>query len=314
MMDTFLGGIGMQNMDYELKCINLNMTTPAPKKPQGQFRVAAIREDKCTLESYNRRDFYKISLVTNGWPPCQLYYGSLEPIEIDRPALVLLNPIVPHSWSVPERTIATEGFFCVFDDDFIQASSQLVGISNQLFVEQESPVYFPNQTEQEFLTGLYTSMRMEADTDYNDKEDLFRSYLSLIFHKAIQMRRTENLTHNALSRIATAFLGLLRRQFPVDLPLQPIKLKKASDFADNLAVHVNHLNTAVQKATGKSTSSHISEQLFAEAKSLLSFTRYTVAEIAFGLGFEYQSYFNRFFKKHAGVTPSDFRKYFEKYK
>lgn len=290
------------------------MTTPVPKAPQGQFRIAAIGENKCTLESYNRRDFYKISLITNGSPSCQLYYGSLEPIEVDGPALVLIDPMVPHSWTVPERTIPTEGFFCVFDDNFIKASSQLVGVANRVFAAQESPVYFPDQAEQQFLTDLYARMRIEADTDYNDKEDLFRSYLSLIFHKALQMRRTENLANNALSRIATAFVGLLKRQFPVDLPLQPIKLKKASDFADSLAVHVNHLNTAVQKATGKSTTAHISEQLFAEAKALLSFTGYTVAEIAFGLGFEYQSYFNRFFKKYAGVTPSDFRKRFEKYK
>ncbi|WP_316825475.1 helix-turn-helix domain-containing protein [Pedobacter miscanthi] len=290
------------------------MTSSVVKKSNGQFRIAAIGENSCTLASYNRRDFYKISLVTDGWPPCQLYYGSHDPIEIDQPALVVIDPIVPHSWFVPERTVTTEGFFCVFDDDFIRASSQLAGIANRLFTAQDSPVYFPDHTELQFLKGLFARMRMEADSDYNDKEDLFRSYLSLIFHQTIQMRRSTNLATSAFSRIANAFIGLLKRQFPVDLPLEPIKLKKASDFADNLAVHVNHLNMVVQKATGKSTTVHISEQLFAEAKSLLSYTSYNIAEIANGLGFEYQSYFNRFFKKHAGVTPSDFRKYFEKYK
>jgi AraC-like DNA-binding protein len=233
---------------------------------------------------------------------------------VDGPALVLLSPVVPHSWIVPERTVPTEGFFCVFDDDFIHASAQLTGLANRLFTAQESPVYFPGKDELQFLAGLFARMRAEAETDYNDKEDLFRSHLSLIFHEAIQIRGTENRVDNGLSRIATAFVGLLKHQFPVDLPLQPIKLKTASDFAGRLAVHVNHLNTAVQKATGKSTTKHISELLFAEAKSLLSFTSYSVAEIAFGLGFEYQSYFNRFFKKYAGVTPSDFRKNFEKYK
>ncbi|MET4141192.1 AraC family transcriptional regulator [Pedobacter sp. UYP1] len=36
----------------------------------------------------------------------------------------------------------------------------------------------------------------------------------------------------------------------------------------------------------------------------LGYTDYTVAEIASGLGYEYQSYFSRFFKKYAGITPS----------
>ncbi len=289
------------------------MYTPASRQPSGQFRVAAIGENKCTLESYNRRDFYKISLVMSG-SPCQLYYGALAPIEVDRPALVSIDPLVPHSWSVPERTIRTEGYFCVFDDDFIRNSSQLSGLANRLFTAQESPVYFPEKEELQFILDLFARMRSDADNDYDDKDDLFRTHLSLIFHETIRMRRTENLANNGFSRIATAFVSLLRGQFPVDLPLRPIKLKKASDFADRLAVHVNHLNAAVHKATGKSTTSHISEQIFAEAKSLLRFTNYSVAEIAFGLGFEYQSYFNRFFRKHAGTTPSDFRKNFEKYK
>lgn len=290
------------------------MKATVQKDSLGQFRVAAIGEDKCTLESYNRRDFYKISLVTNGWPSCQLCYGSLEPIEVDRPALVLLNPIVPHSWTVPDRVIATEGYFCVFDDEFTGSTAQLRALATRLFTGQESPVYFPDESQLHFLVELFARMRTVADTNYREKDDIFRSHLSLIFHEALQIGSVEGLGDSRPSRIATEFAALLRAQFPVDLPLRPIKLKKASDFADQLAIHVNHLNTAVQKATGKSTTTHINEQVFTEARSLLSYTCYSVAEIADGLGFEYQSYFNRFFKKHAGVTPSDFRKNFEKYK
>jgi len=64
----------------------------------------------------------------------------------------------------------------------------------------------------------------------------------------------------------------------------------------------------VQQVTGKSTTTHINLQLLAEAKSLLTNTDWTIAEIASSLGFEYASYFNNFFKKQAGVTPMAFRK------
>lgn len=279
-----------------------------PKENRSQFLVAAVGENKCTLESYNRRDFYKISLVIQGGPPCQLYYGSLAPIEVDRPALVLLNPLVPHSWVVPEREIETEGYFCVFDDKFISSSAQLNGLASQLFNEQLSPVYFPDNEELEFLSVLFKRMRSDSDSQYNDKDNLFRTHLNLIFHEALKMQNTKDRTDKGSSRIVTSFFSLLRKQFPVDLPLQTIKLKTASDFASCLSIHVNHLNTAVRNATGKSTTTHINELLFAEAKSLLSYTSYSIAEITFGLGFEYQSYFTRFFKKYAGTTPSDFRK------
>ncbi|ACU58886.1 helix-turn-helix domain-containing protein [Chitinophaga pinensis] len=289
------------------------MATIMMKKAKGQFRVAGINEGKCTLDSYNRRDFYKISLVTEG-SPCSLRYGSLPDIYVDKPALMLVNPIVPYNWTVPERLIPADGYFCVFNDEFIRASAQLSGLMDRLFTTQESPVYFPDAVTQQFLTGLFIRMRSDADMDYTDKDELYRSHLSLIFHEAIKMRRTTDTAENGIPRVAAEFIRLLNHQFPIDMPLQPISLKKASDYADRIAVHVNHLNMAVQKATGKSTTMHISERLFAEAKSLLSYTEYTLADIAAGLGFEYQSYFNRFFKKYAGVTPSDYRKNFEKYK
>ena len=283
------------------------------KRTAGQFRIAGINEGKCTLESYTRRDFYKISLVTEG-SPCCLRYGSLPEIYVDRPALVFTNPIIPYTWTVPERIVPAEGYFCVFNDEFIRTSAQLSGIADRLFTAQESPVYFPDSHTQGFLNGLFTRMRAESDMDYADKDELFRSHLSLIFHEAIQMRRLEFATDNGIPRVAIEFIRLLSQQFPVDLPLQPITLKKPADFADRIAVHVNHLNMAVQKATGKSTTTHISERIFAEARSLLTYTDYSVADIALGLGFEYQSYFNRFFKKFAGVAPSEYRKNFEKYK
>lgn len=289
------------------------MATIEIKKNAGQFRVAEISEGKCTLESYNRRDFYKISLLITG-SPSSLRYGSLPDIMVDRPALVLVNPIVPYTWTVPERIEQATGYFCVFNDEFLRSSTQLSGVADHLFSTQESPVYFPDSLTEKYLTGLFTRMRADADKDYSDKDELYRSYLSLIFHEAIQMRGAATTMDNPIPRVAAEFIRLLNRQFPVDLPLQAIALKKPADYANRIAVHINHLNTAVQKATGKSTTTHISERLFAEAKSLLSYTDYTVAEIAFGLGYEYQSYFNRFFRKHAGITPSEYRKNFEKYK
>ncbi len=296
-----------------LNCINLHMTKTTLMKNAGQFRIAEINEGKCTLESYNRRDFYKISLVTK-IAPCSLRYGSLPGINVNRPALAFVKPIVHYTWSFPEIMDPPVGYFCVFNDEFLRANPQLSNVADSLFSIDESPVYFPDGLTEKFLVELFIRMRAGADKDYQDKDEFFRSFLSLIFHEAIQMRGFVTTMDNSTPRVAAEFIRLLNRQFPVDLPLQAIALKKPADFANRIAVHINHLNTVVQKATGKSTTRHISERLFAEAKSLLSYTEYTVGEIASALGYEYQSYFNRFFRKHAGITPSEYRRNFEKYK
>ena len=97
---------------------------------------------------------------------------------------------------------------------------------------------------------------------------------------------------DAAKRITSDFLEFLERQFPIESVEHPLQLKTAQDFASNLSVHVNHLNSAVRKITGKSTTTYITDRIILEAKALLQHANWSVAEIAYGLGFEYPTYFN----------------------
>ena len=89
---------------------------------------------------------------------------------------------------------------------------------------------------------------------------------------------------------------------------EPLRLRTAQDFAESLSVHINYLNRAVKEVTGKPTSVQITERITAEAKALLLYTDWSVADIAYGLGFEYPTYFNNYFKRVTGVTPNSLRK------
>ncbi len=270
---------------------------PAP----AQFNVAAIGEGSCTLTSYTRRDFYKITLVIKG-TSC-LQYASRD-IEVDKSALVFSNPMVPYSWdSTGEQPT---GYFCVFTEEFLQAGNRIAGLQdNALFRADGNPVYLLDDAQVEYLSSIFARMRAELDSDYIHKQELLRSHVHLVIHEALKMQPAiaNNTPPNAAARITKIFLTLLERQFPVDSPQHPLLLKKASDYAQRLSVHVNHLNAAVHEVTGKSTTAHINERIVAEAKSLLIHTDWSAAEIAFSLGFEYASYFNNFFKKHTGNTP-----------
>jgi len=103
-------------------------------------------------------------------------------------------------------------------------------------------------------------------------------------------------------------MELLERQFPIDNIKQPLRLRTAQDFAGSLSVHTNYLSRSVKEVTGKSTSVHIAERIAAEAKALLLYTDWSVADIAYGLGFKYPTYFNNYFKRVTGVTPQSLRK------
>lgn len=110
----------------------------------------------------------------------------------------------------------------------------------------------------------------------------------------------------ASQRIAKDFLALLERQFPVK-DQRVIRLRSASQFADHLNIHVNHLNRSLKAALNKTTTQMISERILQEAKFLLRSTTWSVSDISIALGFTEPTHFNNFFRKYAHVNPTKFR-------
>lgn len=84
----------------------------------------------------------------------------------------------------------------------------------------------------------------------------------------------------------------------------------SADYAAALAVTSGHLNRLCQTALGVSASRHIESMTMTEARRLLAFTRLTVAEVGFRLGFNDPPYFSRRFRLATGETPSAYRSRF----
>lgn len=78
-------------------------------------------------------------------------------------------------------------------------------------------------------------------------------------------------------------------------------------LADELAITPVHLNRICRAVAGKSASQLVQEHQLDEARKYLRYTTYSVSEIAYLLAFEYPNYFARFFRKHTGFSPSEFR-------
>jgi AraC-like DNA-binding protein len=114
-------------------------------------------------------------------------------------------------------------------------------------------------------------------------------------------------THNASSRISSLFIELMERQFPIESSQQKLNLRTAKDYADRLAVHVNHLNKVLKENTGKTTTDIISSRIAQEAKILLKQTDWNISEIAYCLGFDEVAHFSNFFKKQTTLAPLRFR-------
>ncbi|WP_316737143.1 helix-turn-helix domain-containing protein [Pedobacter aquatilis] len=272
-------------------------------KLQG-FKAFQIEQDSGDTRTYSRKEFYKICLTTGR---SKIHYSD-KTFEQEGTILFFGNPHIPYSWETISTTYV--GYTILFSEDFFKNSERSESLQQSSFFKiGGTPVLKITEEQRTFLNTIFQKMIAEQESDYVYKDELIRNYISLIIHESLKLEPEENFEQNknASSRLASVFLELLERQFPIETTDTPLKLKTAQNYAQYLNVHINYLNRAVKEITGKSTTTHITERIITEAKALLQHTDWSISEIAYSLGFDYPTYFNNFFKKQTETNPKAFR-------
>ena len=80
-----------------------------------------------------------------------------------------------------------------------------------------------------------------------------------------------------------------------------------SFYADKLCISTRYLSTIVRSVAHSSAKEFIDRAVILEIKMMLQSTDLSVQEIAYRLRFPDQSYLGRFFKKHTGESPTEYR-------
>ncbi len=286
----------------EAQLITTNSDFNAELKLKG-FKV--YKTDSSSVgHTYSRKDFYKINITFGNF----IFHYAERSFETDNIFLFFGNPHIPYSCDALSES--HNGYTCLFTEEFLKPNDRSESLlQSPLFKIGGNPILNLNEVQADAFTQLFKKMLDEQDTAYAYKDEMIRNYINLLIHEALKIQPSENNFKygNASARITSVFLELLERQFPIESANQPLGLKSAQDYAAYLSVHINYLNSAVKETTGKSTTTHISERIIAEAKALLQHTDWNVAEIAYSLGFEYPTYFNNFFKKRTGTVPKSVR-------
>jgi AraC-like DNA-binding protein len=268
------------------------------------FKVYEIDSSFKMQPSCSRWDFFKISINTGH---AVIHYGD-QLIDVDGTFLFFGNPHLRCTIDVFEPT--QNSYACIFTEEFLKIGERSDNLHESPLFKIGSPNVFKlNDLQSHFMKLLFDKIYLEQDSEYAHKDDLIRNYISLIIHEALKIQPSPNVVkhHNAASRITSMFMELLERQFPIESKEQPLRLRTPKDYAQGLSLHINHLNRAVREATGKPITSHITERIISEAKALLQYTDWSIAEVAYSLGFEYPSYFNNYFKRLTGTVPKSIR-------
>ncbi|MEM6893307.1 MAG: AraC family transcriptional regulator [Bacteroidota bacterium] len=267
------------------------------------FKLDEFASAKPKPMPFNRRDYFKISLVKG---KSRVHYAD-KIVEVEKQVVVFSNPQIPYNWEKIDEQLT--GYFCVFTEAFFHQFGDLT--KYPVFQPSGNPVFQLTDEQTDTLSTIFQKMFLELESDYQYKYDMLRNFVFELIHAGLKMQPAtilENQYSNASERISGLFMELLERQFPMESPMQRVRLRSASDFAQQLGMHVNHLNRALKETTQKTTSVLINHRIAQEAKILLRHTHWNVSEIAHSLGFEETAHFSNFFKKQTQFSPVAFRK------
>ncbi|WP_316634055.1 AraC family transcriptional regulator [uncultured Flavobacterium sp.] len=160
-----------------------------------------------------------------------------------------------------------------FDNTSGQRTKMLFEILNSILNAEE------NEKDGEVILAHLNSIMTEINTAYFKnvvKENVLPDRLSkyIDFKTAVETRLTEQLSINTI--------------------------------ADNLAITTNLLYNIVKEFSGVSPKEFITNRLMLEAQRKLHYSKSSVKELAYELGFNDPDYFSRLFKKTTGKSISNY--------
>ncbi|MCE6987826.1 AraC family transcriptional regulator [Dyadobacter sp. CY323] len=287
----------------------ISQLIPEPvQKEIGHFNLfkmeELLRNGKPKTMPYNRRAYYKISLIIG---KNRAEYAD-KVIDIEHNALLFATPQIPYHYEPLDSD--QSGVFCIFSEDFLTQDNSGVKLKElPVFKPGGTPIFFLDAAQIDDIRHIFDKMFREINSDYAYKYDLLRNYVIELIHFGQKLQPATSLftETNAYKRVSSLFIELLERQFPIEPPHQKLNFRSAKDYADQLSIHVNYLNKVLKEITGKTTTELITERIVKESKILLKHTDWNVSEIAYSLGFDEPSHFNNLFKKHTSLSPRAFR-------
>jgi len=256
--------------------------------------------------SPNRRQFYKIFHMTSGTGVLTI---GLNQYTMGPGEIAFLHPDEIMSWQTTSKE--TGGHFCLIHPSYFTYETEhvLQLLRQYPFFRPEKAVIQLTESQSHAIDGYFANMLAEDRGGNEDKKQATVLHLQMLLLEA-QRAGKNKVTSDVPESYGYiyGFLALMESAFKVQNTESSIKIKTAGEFADQLHLHPNYLNSLVKSHTGKTVRDHIQDRIVYEAKTLLARTDWDINSISYSLGFSGHAAFSSFFRKKENISPSLFRK------
>lgn len=168
-----------------------------------------------------------------------------------------------------------------------------------------------SEKEKATVLAIFKNIQEELENRIDDfSHDVIISQIETLLNYSNRFYKRQFITRKAINRDLMEQLdSILDAYFNNNAQAQR-GLPTVQYLADRLSLSPSYLSDMLRSFTGQSAQHHIHDKLIEQAKERISTTNLTISEIAFGLGFEHLSSFNKLFKSKTNLSPLEFRRSF----
>ncbi|GGK56114.1 helix-turn-helix transcriptional regulator [Rufibacter glacialis] len=268
-----------------------------------EFEIMGMRDlfegNKSILANIHRTGFYHILWFQQGAPT---HLVDFKPVPITPETILFLNKDLVQRF---DGRGGFDGKIMVFTDSFfIRTEADATYLrSSPLFHDLFSPSLLRLPQGSPLLREYLALMEAELTHPQDSVQPLVLKNLLHTFLLLAERERESQAMTQVRPSVELDSLLLFR-----DLLEQKFRRQKQVGlYAEQLGMTEKKLNQATSKVLGKSAKQMIDDRVMLEAKRLLAHTPESIKEIGFALGFEEPTNFIKYFRRHQGSTPAEFR-------
>jgi len=228
----------------------------------------------CNLQEYD-----SIFLVPPGTiVQCQDVHRSRVSFVIS--STDLLHHLTPRLIKLLPKFMSMYGHnhFAISHIDCMQMKNLIRMLKDLVLTEQDS-IYYEEVCEAALLTFQYKWISVLSKIENTQQFTYFH------------VSRKEELFKNFISYVSADFL----------------KERSVKYYADKMCISPKYLGVIVKEVSGHNANAIIDKCVISEAKNQLKYSDMSIQQISQYLNFSNQSFFGKYFKKHTGLSPLEFR-------
>jgi AraC-like DNA-binding protein len=273
----------------------------ADKLVSPEFFIADEKQLLSLSEYPYRSDGYIIGICTRGTAQVE---ANLQVYEARQDAMLLATP-----FHILRIYNSSDDFLCrfiVFSKAFLTENNV-----NSHFLESFSyfksaslPVIYHDHEDAKMLLDIYLLMQQKlAREDHPYRMEISRSMLTTMLYEVESIYEKQHVI----------IKGKQTRKQELNVLFQELVFhhykehRNVQYYADLLYVSPKHLTETIKEVTGRTAGEWIDDAVILEAKVLLRNNDISIARVAEEINFPDQSSFGKYFKKHTGISPSDYR-------